>query len=81
MVVLDKLRRVGNYVRKGWGSTNPDSYSHYKRGHERQRKQAERSREVVETGVPARTDDGRPAESWATVAGCQRRQHVGSSWG
>jgi hypothetical protein len=31
MVVLDKLRKVGNYVRKGWGSTNPDSYSHYKR--------------------------------------------------
>ena len=45
MVVLDKLRRVGNYVRKGWGSTNPDSYSHYKRGRERQRKQAERSSE------------------------------------
>jgi hypothetical protein len=43
-VVLDKLRRVGNYVRKGWGSTNPDSYSHYKRGREHQRKQAERSR-------------------------------------
>jgi hypothetical protein len=26
-------------VRKGWSSTNPDSYSHYKRGRERQRKQ------------------------------------------
>jgi hypothetical protein len=45
MVVLDKLRKVGSYVRKGWSSTNPDSYSHYKRGRERQRKQAERSRE------------------------------------
>jgi hypothetical protein len=45
MAVLEKLRKVGSYVRKGWSSTNPDSYSHYKRGRERQRKQAERSRE------------------------------------
>jgi hypothetical protein len=43
--VLEKLRKVGNYVRKGWSSRNPDSYSVYKRGRERQRKQAERSRE------------------------------------
>ena len=48
MVLLDKLRKVGNYVRKGWGSTNPDSYSHYKRGRDRQRKQAERSREEAD---------------------------------
>ena len=48
MVVLDKLRKVGNYMRKGWVSTNPDSYSHYKRGRERQRKQAERSREEAD---------------------------------
>jgi hypothetical protein len=45
MVVLDKLRKVGSYVRKGWSSTDPDSYSHYKRGRERQRKQEERGRE------------------------------------
>jgi hypothetical protein len=45
MVLLDKLRKVGSYVRNGWSSTNPDSYSHYKRGRERQRKEAERSRE------------------------------------
>jgi hypothetical protein len=45
IVVLDKLRKVSRYVRKGWSSTDPDSYSHYKRGRERQRKQAERSRE------------------------------------
>ena len=44
MVLLDKLRKAGNYVRKGWSSTNPDSYSHYKRGRERERKQAERGR-------------------------------------
>jgi hypothetical protein len=47
-VVLDRLRKVGNYVRKVWGSTNPDSYSHYKRGREHQRKQAERSREEAD---------------------------------
>ena len=44
-MVLDKLRKVGNYVRKGWRSTAPDSYFQYRRGRERQRKQAERGRE------------------------------------
>jgi hypothetical protein len=45
MAVLDRLRKVGNYIRKGWRSTDPDSYSHYKRGRERQRKEAKRGRE------------------------------------
>ncbi len=44
MGVLGKLRQVGNFMRKGWLSSNPDSYSHYKRGRERERKQADRSR-------------------------------------
>jgi hypothetical protein len=48
MVVFDKLRKAGNYLRKGWSSTNPDSYSHYKRGRERQRKQEERNREEAD---------------------------------
>jgi hypothetical protein len=48
MMVLDKLMKIGNYVRKGWASTSPDSYSHYKRGREHQRKQAERSREEAD---------------------------------
>ena len=48
MVVLEKLRKVGSYVRKSWSSTNPESYSHYKRERERQRKQAERSREEAD---------------------------------
>jgi hypothetical protein len=48
MGVLGKLRKVGNYMRKGWRSTNPDSYSHYKRGRERQRKLAERGREEAD---------------------------------
>ena len=48
MVMLDKLRKVGNYVRRGWSSTHPDSYSHYKRGRERQRKVTEWSREKAD---------------------------------
>jgi hypothetical protein len=48
MVLLDKLRKVGNYLRKGWSSTDPDSYSHYKRGRDRRRKQAERSDEEAD---------------------------------
>jgi hypothetical protein len=59
MVVLDKLRRVGNYVRKGWGSTNPDSYSHYKRGRERQRKQAERNLEEADRSAELDREDVR----------------------
>ena len=48
MGLLEKLRKVGNYVRKGWSSANPDSYAHYKQGRERERKQAERSREEAD---------------------------------
>jgi hypothetical protein len=33
---------------KSWSSRDPDSYSHYKRGRERLRKQAERSREEAD---------------------------------
>jgi hypothetical protein len=45
MGVLDKLRKLGNSVRKGWRSRGPDSYFQYKRGRDRQRKRAERGRE------------------------------------
>ena len=45
MGVLDKLKMVGNSVRKGWRSTGPDSYFQYKRGRDRQRKRAERGRQ------------------------------------
>lgn len=48
MGVLGKLRKVGNSIRKGWHSTDPDSYSHYKRGRERQRRQEEHGREDAE---------------------------------
>jgi hypothetical protein len=47
-MVSGKLRKVGNYLRKGWSSTDPDSYSHYKRGRERQRKQADSAREEAD---------------------------------
>jgi hypothetical protein len=59
MVVLDKLRRLGNYVRKGWASTNPDSYSHFKRGREHQRKQAERSREEADRSAELEREEVR----------------------
>jgi hypothetical protein len=48
MGVLGKLRTVVTYARKGWRSTDPDSYSHYKRGRERQRKQEERGRKEAD---------------------------------
>jgi hypothetical protein len=46
--VWGKVKKVVNYVRRGWSSTNPDSYSHYRRGRERQRKQEERGREEAD---------------------------------
>ena len=48
MGVLNKLRKVGNYMRKGWHSTNPDSYSHYRRGREHARKQEERGHQEAD---------------------------------
>jgi Flp pilus assembly protein TadB len=48
MGVLNKLRKVGNYMRKGWHSTNPDSYSHYRRGREHERKQEERGHQEAD---------------------------------
>jgi hypothetical protein len=44
MTMFDKLRSVGNYIRKGWRSSRPDSYFQYKRGRERERKRADRVR-------------------------------------
>ena len=44
----DKLKDIGNYVRKWWRSTDPDSYDQYKRGRERERKQADQTREDAE---------------------------------
>jgi hypothetical protein len=48
MGVWDKLRNLGNYVRKRRRSTDPDSYDQYKRGRERERKDAEQMREREE---------------------------------
>jgi hypothetical protein len=48
MGIADKLKNIGTYVRKRWRSTDPDSYDQYRRGRERQRKQAEHRREGAE---------------------------------
>lgn len=48
MAVPDKLKNIGNYVRKRWRSTDPDSYDQYRRGRERNRKQAEHVGEDAE---------------------------------
>jgi hypothetical protein len=58
--VGDKLKNIGTYVRKRWRSTDPDSYGHYRRGHERTRKQAEHTREAAERRVSrsVRTQSG-----------------------
>ena len=44
MGVGDKLRNIGTFLRKRWRSADPDSYDHYRRGRERNRKQAEQRR-------------------------------------
>jgi hypothetical protein len=59
MGVLDRLRKVGNYVRKAWRSTGPDSYSHYKRGREHKRKQAERGREDADRSAELEREEAR----------------------
>jgi hypothetical protein len=48
MGVLDKVRNIGNYVRKRWPSSDPDSYYQYKAGRDRERKEAEHRREDAE---------------------------------
>ena len=59
MDVLGELRKVGNFMRKGWRSTNPDSYSHYKRGRERQRKDAERGSKDADRSAELRREEAR----------------------
>jgi hypothetical protein len=59
IVVFDKLKKVANYVRKGWVSTNPDSYSHYRRGREHQRKQAEWSRKEADRSAALEREEVR----------------------
>lgn len=59
MGVLDKLRKVGNYVRNGWSSTGRDSYFRYKRDHERQRKQSAREHEDVDRSAALEREEVR----------------------
>jgi hypothetical protein len=48
MGVGDRLKSIGSYVRKLQRSTDPDSYFQYRRGRERERKEAEHVREDAE---------------------------------
>jgi hypothetical protein len=59
MAVLDRLRKVGNYMRKGWHSTNPDSYSSYKRGREHERKQEDRGRAEADRAAELGREEAR----------------------
>jgi hypothetical protein len=59
MGVLGKLKKVGNYMRKGWQSTNPDSYSHYKRGREHERKEAERGNKDADRSAELGREEAR----------------------
>ena len=59
MGVLDKLRKVGNYVRKSWSSRGPDSYFRYKRDHERERKQSAREHEDVDRSTALEREEVR----------------------
>src|SRR4026207_454179 len=72
MGVLDKLRTVGNFARKGWRSTNPDSYSHYKRGRERQRKEAERGQKEAERPAEPGGGGARPGGAGGGQEGGRR---------
>jgi hypothetical protein len=46
--VGEKLTNIGTYIRKRWGSTDPDSYEQYRRGRERTRKEAKHTVERAE---------------------------------
>jgi hypothetical protein len=59
MRMFDKLRSVGNSIRKGWRSTRPDSYSQYRRGRERDRKQADREREDTDRSAGLEREEAR----------------------
>jgi hypothetical protein len=48
MGVWDKLRNIGNYLRRGWPSGDPDSYYQYRATRERERKETERTRKQAE---------------------------------
>jgi hypothetical protein len=64
MGVLGKLKKVGNYMRKGWRSTNPDSYSQYRRGRERQRKDAERGSKEADRSAELGREEARRAREY-----------------
>jgi len=57
------VKDIGNYVRKRWRSTDPDSYDQYKRGREHDRKQTEqRRKDEVRHGEQDRAEAERRRE-------------------
>ena len=48
MGVWDKLRNIGNDVRRRWPSKDADSYYQYKTTRERERKESDRTRKQAE---------------------------------
>jgi hypothetical protein len=72
MGVLDRLRKIGNSVRKGWRSTDPDSYSHYKRGRERQRKEAARGREHADRSAELEREEAQRGHEFAERYAAER---------
>jgi hypothetical protein len=61
--VGDKLKNIGNHVRKRWRSTFSESYDRYRQGRERTDKQAEHTREAPERrGEQEREDAERGRE-------------------
>jgi hypothetical protein len=46
--VLEQLRKVGDYVRKGWRFAADNSYREYKHGRDRERKRVDSERQDAE---------------------------------
>lgn len=63
MGIGDRVKDIGNYVRKRWRSTDPDSYDQYKRGREHDRKHADqRRKDEVRHGEQDRAEAERRRE-------------------
>ena len=76
MGMLDKLRKVGNYVRKGWRSTASDSYFQYRRGRERQRKQEERGQEYADRSAGLEREEVQRGREHEAVCGRTRSRRA-----
>jgi hypothetical protein len=57
MVLWDKLRQAGNYLRKLRLSLGPDSYFQYKRRRKHERKQADHAREQTKDSAEGEREE------------------------